>query len=665
MDISRLEAPYEITSIDPWLAPHSGDIELRMNRFKEKRWQIAGGAETLTEFANGALYFGFHRTEDGWVFREWMPGADEVHLVGDFNKWNRESHPLDRGENGVWEIVMKGKNALKHGQHVKLWVRKGEDWFERLPAYSTKVTMDEKTMRLCTQIWAPDEAFEWTDEAFMKQAPAAPLIYEAHIGMAQDKEGIGTYQEFADNILPRIAKLGYNTVQLMAVQEHPYYGSFGYQVTNFFAAAHWYGAPDGLKYLVNKAHSLGIRVLLDVVHSHACPNVGEGLQMQDGTDDQYFIPGDRGWHPAWGTRLFNYARPEVLHFLLSNLKFWQTEYHFDGFRFDGVTSMIYHDHGLGSAFTNYDMYFNMNTDIEAINYLQLANELIHEVNPNAVTVSEDMSGMPGMCLPIEQGGIGFDYRLAMGEPDYWIKLLKDVRDEDWNMNALWHEMTTRRPQEKVIGYCESHDQALVGDKTIIFRLIDKEMYWSMDKGSQNLLVDRGIALHKMIRLVTLATCGGGYLNFMGNEFGHPEWIDFPREGNGWSYAHARRLWSIADDPNLRFGGLQAFDAEMVHYVKRERTLSGELRQLYVDEERKVLIFSRGNSIFAFNFNPTASFEDFRFQAPEGAYAMAFNSDEPRFGGFSRLGPDERHATCDGCLSLYLPSRVALVLKKVK
>jgi 1,4-alpha-glucan branching enzyme len=500
MDISRLEAPYEITSIDPWLAPHSGDIELRMNRFKEKRWQIAGGAETLTEFANGALYFGFHRTEDGWVFREWMPGADEVHLMGDFNKWNRESHPLDRGENGVWEIVMKGKNALKHGQHVKLWVRKGEDWFERLPAYSTKVTMDEKTMRLCTQIWAPDEAFEWTDEAFMKQAPAAPLIYEAHIGMAQDKEGIGTYQEFADNILPRIAKLGYNTVQLMAVQEHPYYGSFGYQVTNFFAAAHWYGAPDGLKYLVNKAHSLGIRVLLDVVHSHACPNVGEGLQMQDGTDDQYFIPGERGWHPAWGTRLFNYARPEVLHFLLSNLKFWQTEYHFDGFRFDGVTSMIYHDHGLGSAFTNYDMYFNMNTDIEAINYLQLANELIHEVNPNAVTVSEDMSGMPGMCLPIEQGGIGFDYRLAMGEPDYWIKLLKDVRDEDWNMNALWHEMTTRRPQEKVIGYCESHDQALVGDKTILFRMADAEMYTGMMKDYHTFTMDRAIELHKIIRL---------------------------------------------------------------------------------------------------------------------------------------------------------------------
>ena len=386
MDIGKLNAPYQITEIDPWLAPHSGDIELRMNRFKEKRWQLVGDASTISDFANGFLFFGFHRTSGGWIFREWLPGADEVRLTGDFNRWDKESHPLDRGENGVWEIALKGKNALKNGQNVKLLIRRGEDWFERLPAYSTKVIMDEETHLLCAQVWDPDP-YAWTDADFIARKPDAPLIYEAHVGMSQDKEGIGTYREFADNVLPRVRDLGYNTIQLMAIQEHPYYGSFGYQVTNFFAAAHWYGNPDDLKYLVNTAHGMGIRVLLDVVHSHACPNVGEGRQLQDGTENQYFLEGNQGWHPSWGTKLFNYGRVEVLHFLLSNLKFWQTEYHFDGFRFDGVTSMIYHDHGLGSAFTNYDMYFNMNTDLEALNYLQLANELIHEVNPNATTVS--------------------------------------------------------------------------------------------------------------------------------------------------------------------------------------------------------------------------------------------------------------------------------------
>ena len=673
MDIGKLYAPYQITEIDPWLAPHAGDIELRMNRFKEKRWQLVGEAATLEDFANGHLFFGFHRTKNGWVFREWMPGADEVRLFGEFNGWDKESHPLDRGENGVWEIALKGKDTLRNGQNIKLWVRHGDEWFARLPAYSTRVVMDDETKTLCSQVWDPEESYPWTDAGFIAQKPDAPLIYEAHVGMSQDKEGIGTYREFADNVLPRIRDLGYNTVQLMAIQEHPYYGSFGYQVTNFFAAAHWYGDPEDLKYLVNKAHELGIRVLLDVVHSHACPNVGEGLQLQDGTENQYFLEGGQGWHPAWGTKLFNYGRVEVLHFLLSNLKFWQTEYHFDGFRFDGVTSMIYHDHGLGSAFTNYDMYFNMNTDLEALNYLQLANELIHEVNPYATTVSEDMSGMPGMCLPIEQGGIGFDYRLAMGEPDYWIKLLKDTRDEDWNMNALWHEMTTRRPQEKVIGYCESHDQALVGDKTIIFRMADAEMYTGMMKDYHSLTMDRAIELHKIIRLYTMSLGGNGYLNFMGNEFGHPEWIDFPREGNGWSYKYCRRQWSLVDDKRLKYEWLNDFDKAMINLAKDRKLLNDPYAvSLWIDPERKIITFSRGKLLFVFNFHNSYSEQRFFLHAHttgEGTYHVILSTDEERFGGPGLIDHSFEYHTAyvEGRglgFDVYSPCRTAMVLERV-
>ena len=672
MDISRLNAPYEITRIDPWLEPHAGDIELRMNRFKEKRRLLVGDSEKLDSFANGYLYFGFHRTKTGWVFREWMPGADEVRLFGEFNGWDKDSHPLKRGENGVWEIELKGKNSLKNGQKIKLWVRHGDDWFARLPAYSTRVTMDDEMKTLCTQVWDPGK-YTWTDAKFMAKKPDAPLIYEAHVGMSQDREGIGTYREFADNVLPRIRDLGYNTVQLMAIQEHPYYGSFGYQVTNFFAAAHWYGDPEDLKYLVNKAHSMCIRVLLDVVHSHACPNVGEGLQMQDGTENQYFLEGGQGWHPAWGTKLFNYGRVEVLHFLLSNLKYWQTEYHFDGFRFDGVTSMIYHDHGLGSAFTNYDMYFNLNTDLEALNYLQLANELIHEVNPNATTVSEDMSGMPGMCLPIQQGGIGFDYRLAMGEPDYWIKLLKDTRDEDWNMNALWYEMTTRRPQEKVIGYCESHDQALVGDKTIIFRMADAEMYTGMMKEYHSITMDRAIELHKIIRLYTMSLGGNGYLNFMGNEFGHPEWIDFPREGNGWSYKYCRRQWSLVDDPRLKYEWLNNFDKAMIN-LARERKLLDDPHavSLWIDPERKIITFSRGKLLFVFNFHNSYSEQRFFLHAHttgEGSYRVVLSTDEARFGGQNLIDHEFTYHTAyaegQGLgFNVYSPCRTAMVLERI-
>ena len=673
MDIGNLHAPYQITEIDPWLAPHAGDIELRMDRFKEKRRQLVGDALTLESFANGHLFFGFHRTKNGWVFREWMPGADEVRLFGDFNGWNRESHPLDKGENGVWEIVLNGRDTLRNGQNVKLWVRHGDDWFARLPAYSTRVAMDDDTHTLCSQVWDPEEMYPWTDAAFIARKPDAPLIYEAHIGMSQDKEGIGTYREFADNVLPRVSSLGYNTIQLMAIQEHPYYGSFGYQVTNFFAASHWYGEPEELKYLVNKAHELGIRVLLDVVHSHACPNVGEGLQLQDGTENQYFLEGGQGWHPAWGTKLFNYGRVEVLHFLLSNLKYWQTEYHFDGFRFDGVTSMIYHDHGLGSAFTNYDMYFNMNTDLEALNYLQLTNELIHEVNPYATTVSEDMSGMPGMCLPIEQGGIGFDYRLAMGEPDYWIKLLKDTRDEDWNMNALWHEMTTRRPQEKVIGYCESHDQALVGDKAIIFRMADAEMYTGMMKEYHSITMDRAIELHKMIRLFTMSLGGNGYLNFMGNEFGHPEWIDFPREGNGWSYKYCRRQWSLVDDKRLKYEWLNDFDKAMINLARDRKILNDPYAvSLWIDPERKIITFSRGGLLFVFNFHNSYSEQRFFLHAHttgEGTYRVILSTDEQRFGGQGLIdhGFEYHTAYTEGQglgFDVYSPCRTAMVLERI-
>ncbi len=673
MDISRLNAPYQITEIDPWLAPFAGDIELRMDRFREKRHQLVGDSDSLDSFANGYMYFGFHRTENGWVFREWMPGADEVRLFGDFNGWNRESHPLKRGENGVWEISLQGKDSLKNGQIIKLWVRCGIEWFARLPAYSTRVVMDDGTKMLCTQVWDPENVYPWTDASFADKKPDAPLIYEAHVGMSQDREGIGTYREFADNVLPRIRNLGYNTVQLMAIQEHPYYGSFGYQVTNFFAAAHWYGEPDDLKYLVNKAHGMGIRVLLDVVHSHACPNVGEGLHLQDGTDGQYFLQGDQGWHPAWGTKLFNYGRVEVLHFLLSNLKFWQTEYHFDGFRFDGVTSMIYHDHGLGSAFTNYEMYFNMNTDLEAINYLQLANELIHEVNPNATTISEDMSGMPGMCLPIEKGGIGFDYRLAMGEPDYWIKLLKDTRDEDWNMNALWHEMTTRRPQEKIVGYCESHDQALVGDKTIIFRMADAEMYTGMMKEYHSFTMDRAIELHKMIRLFTMSLGGNGYLNFMGNEFGHPEWIDFPREGNGWSYKYCRRQWSLVDNHALKYEWLNEFDKAMINLAGERKLLDDPSAvSLWIDPERKIIAFSRGELLFVFNFHNSYSEQRFFLHAHttgEGSYRVILSTDEERFGGRKLIDHDYIYQTVysEGRglgFDVYSPCRTAMVLERI-
>ena len=647
---------------DPWLAPYREAIEARHERILAERRKLAGDGP-LSAAVNNHIYYPLRREQGEWVMREWAPNASRIFLIGDCNNWKRtDSYAFRPVGGGNWELRLP-EMFLRHGDLYKLWIEWPGGGGERLPAYATRVVQDPQTKIFSAQVWDPAVPYVWTGRKPARRRH--PLIYECHIGMSSEEEKVSTFAEFRRKVLPRVSKLGYDVLQIMALQEHPYYGSFGYQVSNFFALSSRFGTPEEFKALVDDAHRRGIAVIMDIVHSHAVSNEAEGLGRLDGREDLYFCQGAQGHHPAWGSRCFDYGKDEVKYFLLANCKYWMEEYRLDGFRFDGVTSMIYRDHGLGKDFGDYRYYFDEGVDENAVSYLALANQLIHELNPDALTIAEDVSGMAGLAAPFAAGGIGFDFRMAMGIADHWIKWIKERSDEQWSMGEIWWELTNKRDDEKTVSYAECHDQALVGDKTLIFRLIDKDMYWSMDRKSQNLTVDRGVALHKMIRLVTLATCGGGYLNFMGNEFGHPEWIDFPREGNGWSFSHARRLWPIADNPELRYGGLQAFDAEMIHYIKRERILAGDLRQLFVDEHRKVLIFSRGNSIFAFNFNPTASFENFRFGAPEGEYAMAFSSDDAVFGGFSRLERDERHAAVSGQLSLYLPSRVALVLKKIR
>ena len=658
---------YKILNVDPYLADYEDDINLRMDLYKSKRKNMMGKIKKIVDFANGHKYFGFHRTEQGWVYREWAPAAEAMYLTGDFNDWNETSCPMQQLNNGVFEVHLKGKDALKEGQKVQAIVIHNGQMLRRIPLYATRVVQDKDTHLWCAEIEDASVGFAWTDERF--KPAKTPFIYECHIGMAQDKYDVGSYNEFRQNILPRIKKLGYNTIQIMAIMEHPYYGSFGYQVSNFFAASSRYGESRELKELVNAAHEMGIAVLLDVVHSHAVNNTNEGINEFDGTVYQFFHEGEKGNHREWGTKLFNYGKNEVLHFLLSNLKYWMEEFHFDGFRFDGVTSMLYHDHGLGSAFSDYSMYFSMNTDTEAVTYLQLANELIHKLNPNAITIAEDMSGMPGMCLPISQGGIGFDYRLSMGVPDLWIKTLKECTDEEWDILRIWYELIGRRPQEKNIGYAESHDQALVGDKTLMFRLCDAEMYTGMSKLYENMAVDRGIALHKMIRLLTASLAGEGYLNFMGNEFGHPEWIDFPREGNNWSYHYCRRQWSLVDDKLLRYGDLNAFDEAMIHLLSDEKILQKKEENRWMHQDDKLIIYNKGNVEFIFNFHPEKSFEGYFVPVPkEGTYEVILTTDDETFGGSNRVDKKYKYKAkkmADGrCgFQCYLPSRCAIVMKK--
>ncbi len=650
---------------DSYLEPFRYTIEQRYRNFILREVGFTENRRKLSEAFNSYLYYGMHHTEEGWIFTEWARHAMAIYLIGDFSEWQkREEFRLKPLEYGNWEICMP-LERLKHGMKYRLLIEWEGGCGERIPSHVRRVVQNEETKAFDAQVWFP-EAYKW--ENTYRKALKNPLIYEAHVGMSTEEKRVSTFEEFRTQVLPRIADLGYNTVQLMGIQEHPYYGSFGYQVSSFFAVSSRLGTPEDLKRLIDDAHGRGIAVVMDLVHSHAVKNELEGLSCFDGTYDQYFYPGERGNHNLWNSRCFDYGKNEVLNFLLSNCKYWLEEFRFDGFRFDGITSMLYWDHGLGRDFTEYKFYYDGNQNEDAIIYLTLANRLIHEVNENAVTIAEDMSGMPGLAVPIDEGGIGFDFRLSMGIPDYWIKLVKEKRDEDWHVGDLFYELTNKRQDEHTISYAESHDQAMVGDKTLIFRMVDKEMYTSMNVFERNMTVDRGMALHKMIRLLTIMTAGDGYLNFLGNEWGHPEWIDFPREGNGWSYEHARRLWHLVDDTNLRYRYLNAFDRDMIRLVKKQDIFRFRPEPMVRDNEQQVLIFSRGGLLLAFNFNPSQSFSDYRFGAAPGKYVEVLNTDSKVYDGFERIREPVPHFTLydesSGYneLSLYLPSRSALVLK---
>lgn len=696
MKPTPLPAHHTLLDADPWLKPHANALKARQMYFESISASLApwGGTDGLSRSHH---YFGFHRGvqagKAGVWFREWAPGAQSLWLIGDFNDWDREAHPLNRDTppvsldaatlrhaathtlpgTGVWSRFFPDEQfgaRLTHGSRIKVCVQSAAlGKVDRLPTYVRRA-VQEANGDFNGQYWAPP-AYEFRHPTPSRQQGLK--IYEAHVGMATEEGKVGSFAEFTRDVVPRVARLGYNAIQLMAVMEHPYYASFGYHVSNFYAVSSRFGTPEELKALIDAAHGQGLQVFLDLVHSHAAKNVNEGLNLFDGSDHQFFHAGARGLHPAWDSLVFDYAKPEVLRFLLSNVRFWLEEFRFDGFRFDGVTSMLYVDHGLHRVFTSYNDYFGPGVDEDALVYLKLANQVAHSVrdaSASITTIAEDVSGMVGTARPVAEGGLGFDYRLAMGAPDFWIKTLKEKADEQWSLTEIYNVLLNRRRDEKHVAYAESHDQALVGDLTLAFRLMDQEMYWKMAKGTPSAIIDRGLALHKLIRLVTFSLAGEAWLSFMGNEFGHPEWIDFPRAGNEDSFQYARRQWSLAERKDLRYQGLERFDRAMLALDREFGVLEQpEIRQLALHEDHKQLVYQRGSLIFAFNFHPTQSFPDLRIPLPEARdYRVVLDSDDLGFEGLGRMAsslvypwqPVALYGHSQS-LQLYLPNRSVQVL----
>ena len=664
---------------DPLLKPYDSQLRERIAHYQRFKTEIEKTGGVLGEISQGHLYFGFNRgecdDENGVWYREWAPGAKSLSLIGDFNDWDRDANPMVVDEWGIWHLFLADvdyKDRLTHGSRLKVHVVSENSARDRIPAYVERVIQESETA-FTGQYWYPPNPYQWKNTtpslAALEHNSEGLRIYEAHIGMAQEHEKVGTFTEFTENILPRIAELGYNAVQLMAIMEHPYYASFGYHVSNFFAASSRFGTPEELKELVDTAHGMGLLVIMDLVHSHAVKNINEGLNRFDGTDHQYFHAGEKGEHVAWDSLCFDYSRYEVQRFLLSNIRYWLETYRFDGFRFDGVTSMLYSDHGLGQEFSGYADYFGDKVELDSIAYLMLANVLVHAVNPNAISIAEDMSGMPGIARPVAEGGLGFDYRLAMGIPDYWIRLLKEKKDDDWHIGDIYSMLRNRRKDEKHIAYVESHDQSIVGDKTLAMQLMDAELYTNMSIFTPSLRIARGVALHKLIRLLTFSLGGEGYLNFMGNEFGHPEWIDFPREGNNNSYWYARRQWHLVDDDTLYYRHLNAFDTAMQHLDTKYHILTdADIQLLFIHEDAKQIVYSRGGLVFAFNFHPTASVTDWRIPVLEKRdYKLILNTDNEEYGGYGAVETvyypwqDVKTEGYAQSIQLYLPARSSQVL----
>ncbi|CAG9759288.1 unnamed protein product [Ceutorhynchus assimilis] len=676
IDVPKLE---DFLNRDSYLRPYENEIRRRYGVYLDYLEAIKDIGGGIDHFTQGYKTHGLIVNPDNSITcLEWAPGAKGLFLTGAFNNWDRSSHPYKQLEYGKWKLILParhGKPAIDHLSELKIVVlTENGNKEDRLSPWAPYVVEPPKSEGTIYKqlFYNPPEKERYV---FKNQRPPRPKslrIYECHVGIATQELTVGSYDNFTDNVLPRIVKQGYNTIQLMAIMEHAYYASFGYQVTSFFAASSRFGTPEALKRLIDTAHGLGLTVLLDLVHSHASKNVMDGLNMFDGTDSCYFHSLPKGEHPLWDSRLFNYSQFEVLKFLLSNIRWWLDEYKFDGFRFDGVTSMLYHSRGIGQGFSgHYDEYFGMGVDTDGIVYLMLANHTVHTLHPDNITIAEDVSGMPGVCRPVEEGCMGFDYRLSMAIPDNWIKLLKEVRDEDWKMGDIVHILTNRRWMESNVAYAESHDQALVGDKTLAFWLMDKEMYTHMSTLSEpSAIIDRGLALHKMIRFLTHALGGEAWLNFIGNEFGHPEWLDFPREGNNSSYHYARRQWNLVDDDSLRYKFLNNWDRAMNEGEEKYGWLSAGAGYVSTKhEDDKVIVFERAGCIFAFNFHPTKSFADYKIGVNNsGTYKVVFNSDEGRFGGFHRIDSSvEGHAVKENyngrshTLMIYIPSRTCLCM----
>ncbi|KAI8557559.1 hypothetical protein RHMOL_Rhmol04G0020000 [Rhododendron molle] len=535
-----------------------------------------------------------------------------------------------------WLETRKGRKAwlkkympaIPHGSKYRVYFNTSDGPLERVPAWAPYVVPDADGNQAFAVHWEPPPEYTYKWKHKHPEVPKSLRIYECHVGISGLEPKIASFNDFTEKVLPYVKEAGYNVIQLIGLVEHKDYFTIGYRVTNLYAVSSRYGTPDDFKRLVDEAHGLGLLVFLDIVHSYSAADEMVGLSLFDGSNDCFFHTGKRGHHKFWGTRMFKYGDVDVLHFLLSNLNWWVVEYHIDGLQFHSLASMIYTHNGFASLSGDMEEYCNQYVDKDALMYLILANEILHALHPKIITIAEDATLYPGLCEPTSQGGLGFDYFVNLSASEMWSSLLGNVPDCDWNMSKIVSTLIgNKHSADKMLLYAENHNQSISGGCSFGEILLGEPREHASDRKASIL---RGSSLHKMIRLISFTIGGHAYLNFMGNEFGHPK--------------------------------------DMMNVDEKERILSRGLPNIHhVNDTTMVISYLRGPLLFIFNFHPTTSYERYSVGVEEaGEYQVILNSDEKRYGGQALIEQDQyirktvskRMDGLRNCLEVPLPNRSA-------
>ena len=581
-------------------------------------------------FGNGTHYdiykkLGAHPSEEngekGFFFAVWAPNAEAVHVIGTFNNWDEEKYPMKKlNDGGIWTLFIPGIGA---GELYKYCITTEEG--EKLYKADPFANSTEKRPGTASKT-ADFTGFRWTDARWMnkrgkKNPNQQPLaIYECHIGSwmkhPDGGDGFYNYREFADRIVEYLKELRYTHIELIGISEHPFDGSWGYQVTGYYAPTSRYGTPNDFMYMINKLHGAGIGVILDWVPAHFCPDA-HGLAKFDGKCIFEDPDPRRGEHPDWGTRIFNLAKHEVSNFLIANVFYWIREFHIDGIRVDAVASMLYLDYGKKDGQWVANKYGG-NENLDAIEFFKHLNSVIHGGFPGFLTIAEESTAWPKITARPEDGGLGFDFKWNMGWMHDFCEYMKlDPVMRKGDHNGMTFAMSYNSAENYILPL--SHDEVV----HLKCSMVEKMPGYRVDKYS-NL---------RLGYTFMMGHCGKKLL-FMGQEFGQE------RE---WSEARELDWFLLSDEQN---SGMKNYVGKLLEMYRSYKCLYeidndwGGFEWINAnDSDRSIYSFlrkcpsSRRGLVFILNMTPV-KYENYRVGVPVNKrYKLILNSTEKQFGGF--------------------------------